>query len=127
MDRRYVTIAEVEQAHQVALEFGGSPGLRDRAALEAAVFRPQCGYYGDAIEEAAALFESLVQNHPFVDANKRTAFLATDLFLNFNGLMIVVGEKEGERFLLDHLREGSFRFSTIVDWLRKVVQPLEEE
>ena len=126
MERRYVTVAEVELAHQIALDYGGSPGLRDRAALEAAVFRPQSGYYADAIEEAAALLESLVQNHPFVDGNKRTALLSTDLFLRFNGLTIDVEEKAGERFLLDNLNRGTFRFPVIVEWLRKVVQPLEE-
>lgn len=126
MARRYVTIAEVELAHQIALETGGRAGLRDRGALESAVFRPQTGYYADLIEEAAALFESLVQNHPFLDANKRTAFLATDLFLRFNGQMIVVEEKAGENFLLSNLGKGTFRFSVIVDWLRQVVQPLKE-
>ncbi len=126
MERRYVTVAEVELAHQIALESGGSAGLRDRGALESAVFRPQTGYYADLMEEAAALFESLVQNHPFVDANKRTAFLATDLFLRFNGKMIVVEERAGERFLLDNLAKGTFRFPVVVEWLRKVVQPLKE-
>ena len=53
--------------------FGGSHGIRDRVGLEAAVMRPQSGYYPDVIAEAAALWESLSQNHPFVDGNKRTA------------------------------------------------------
>lgn len=127
MERRYITVAEVELAHQIALEYGGSPGLRDRAALEGAVFRPQSGYYADAIEEAAALLESLVQNHPFVDANKRTALLSTDLFLRFNGLMIAADPKEGERFLLDNLKRSTFRFPVIVAWLREVIQPLDEK
>lgn len=52
-------------------EFGGTEGVRDLGALEAAVFRPQTGYYEDPICQAAALLESLVQSHPFLDGNKR--------------------------------------------------------
>jgi len=48
-------------------KFGGSAGLRDRGALESALARPQTGYYTDLIQEAAALWESLSQNQPFVD------------------------------------------------------------
>ena len=65
--------------------YGGSPGIRDPGILEAALFRPQTGYYADLIEEAAALWESLAQNHPFIDGNKRTAFAATYTFLAING------------------------------------------
>lgn len=49
--------------------YGGSAGMRDRGLLEAALYRPQTGYYADLIEEAAALWESLAQNHPFIDGN----------------------------------------------------------
>ena len=54
-------------------------------ALESSVYRPQCGYYADIVEEACALMESLLINHPFVDGNKRTAFAAFDVFLRING------------------------------------------
>jgi len=57
--------------------YGGSHGVRDQGLLEAALYRPQTGYYADLIEEAAALWESLAQNHPFIDGDKRTAFAAT--------------------------------------------------
>jgi len=66
-------------------KFGGSSGIRDQGALEAALLRPQSGYYPDLIAEAAALFESLAVNHPFVDGNKRIAFAAMDTFLRING------------------------------------------
>jgi death-on-curing protein len=72
--------------HQAMLEnYGGAAGIRDKGAIEAAVFRPQCGYYSDIAEEAAALLESLLINHPFVDGNKRVAFAACDVFLRLNG------------------------------------------
>jgi death-on-curing protein len=121
LERRYITIAEVEEIHRrVLLHAGGLPGMRDRGALEAAVFRPQTGYYADLIEEAAALMESLTNNHAFVDGNKRTAFVATDTFLKANGLRISCTDEEAEQFFLSHLRKGTFRFPQIRDWLRKV-------
>jgi death-on-curing protein len=65
--------------------YGGSAGVRDMGALEAALYRPQSGYYEDVIQQAAALWESLSQNHPFVDGNKRIAFAAMDIFLRIGG------------------------------------------
>ncbi|MGH9632317.1 MAG: type II toxin-antitoxin system death-on-curing family toxin [Bryobacteraceae bacterium] len=70
---RYLSFDEVLEINaEMVRQFGGAYGLRDAGALHAAVARPQSGYYADVIEEAAALFESLSQNHPFVDVNKRT-------------------------------------------------------
>ena len=70
----YLRVIEVLALHAVIIdEFDGTDGVRDLGALEAAVFRPQTGYYEDRIAEAAALLESLIQNHPFLDGNKRTA------------------------------------------------------
>ena len=70
----YPTIDEVIAVHaQLIARFGGCLGIRDRGALESALARPQTGYYDDIIQEAAALWESLSQNHPFVDSNKRVA------------------------------------------------------
>jgi death-on-curing protein len=71
----YLTVAEVLAMHADQIErYGGSHGVRDPGLLESALNRPQTGYYADLIEEAAALWESLAQNHPFIDGNKRTAF-----------------------------------------------------
>ncbi len=71
----YLLVAEVLAIHddQIA-RYGGAHGVRDPGLLEAALFRPQTGYYADLIEEVAALWESLAQNHPFIDGNKRVAF-----------------------------------------------------
>ncbi len=64
----FPTIDEVIAVHaRLIAKFGGSLGVRDRGALESALARPQSGYYEDIIQEAAALWESLSQNHPFVD------------------------------------------------------------
>ena len=82
MKRDYLTPADVLAIHadQIA-KYGGAYGVRDTGQLEAALSRPQSGYYEDVIAEAAALWESLSQNHPFVDGNKRTAFAAMYTFL----------------------------------------------
>lgn len=70
----YPTVDEVIAVHvRLIAQFGGSLGIRDRGALESAIARPQSGYYANIIQEAAALWESLSQNHPFIDGNKRTA------------------------------------------------------
>lgn len=122
MDRTYITIAEVEEIHRrVLLHAGGSPGVRDRGALESAVFRPQSGYYADLVEEAAALMESLTNNHPFVDGNKRTAFVAVNTFLKANGFQMRCTNEDAEQFFLSNLTKGTFRFPQIRDWLRKVI------
>jgi death-on-curing protein len=82
----YATIDEVIRVHtRLIARFGGSPGIRDRGALESALARPRSGYYTDIIQEAAALWESLSQNHPFVDGNKRVAVTTTAAFLRVNG------------------------------------------
>jgi len=67
-ERIYLTVAEALEMHrQLIEEFGGSHGLRDQGGLEAAIFRPQIGYYNNLAEDAATLMESLANNHAFVD------------------------------------------------------------
>ncbi|OXS29879.1 MAG: death-on-curing family protein [Desulfovibrio sp. MES5] len=86
MSRDYLTVADILGMHVILVErYGGMPGVRDMGGLESAVYRPQSGYYTDAVEEACALLESLLINHPFIDGNKRTAFAACSVFLQING------------------------------------------
>lgn len=86
MSRDYLTVADILGMHVILVErYGGMPGVRDMGGLESAVYRPQSGYYTDAVEEACALLESLLINHPFVDGNKRTAFAVCSVFLQING------------------------------------------
>jgi death-on-curing protein len=83
--RDYLTVAGVLGMHAALMQrYGGAPGARDPGALEAALFRPQTGYYEDIVAEAAALMESLAINHPLADGRKRIAFAATDVFLRIN-------------------------------------------
>ena len=86
MSRDFLTTDDILEIHNVLVEqYGGTAGIRDMSGLEAAVFRPQSGYYANIVEEACALFESILINHPFVDGNKRTAFASCDVFLRING------------------------------------------
>ena len=103
--------------------YGGSHGLRDAGALEAALFRPQSGYYDDLIWEAAALFESLAMNHPFVDGNKRVAFACVDVFLRINGYRLKTKPRAALKWLIGHLEARSFNLAAIEPWLRKHCKP----
>lgn len=116
----YLTVAEVLAIHDDQLErYGGSAGVRDPGQLEAALFRPQTGYYADVVAEAAALWESLSQNHPFVDGNKRTAFAVTFTFLAVNDVTITADEDALIRFLLPLYERGAVEFTRLESWLRK--------
>ncbi len=116
----YLTVVEVLAIHADQIErFGGTPGLRDPGQLEAALFRPQTGYYPDVIAEAAALWESLSQNHPFVDGNKRTAFAVTYTFLALNGFGLTAEESAVIKFLLPLYDKNRLEFSVLEGWLRK--------
>ena len=91
MTRTYLTLADVLGIHEIILaHYGGARGVRDQAAIEAACARPRCGWYAGAVEEACALCESLLMNHPFIDGNKRTAFATLDVFLRLNGIRLEV-------------------------------------
>ncbi|MDR1396687.1 MAG: type II toxin-antitoxin system death-on-curing family toxin [Desulfarculales bacterium] len=92
--RKYLTVQDILGFHHILLKrYGGRPGVRDLGAIEAAAFRPQSGYYADITEETAALMESLLINHPFVDGNKRAAFAACDVFLRINGYSLQTDTK----------------------------------
>src|SRR5438876_10264055 len=121
----YLTIAEVYQMQHLLIEmFGGLHGVRDKGAVEAAVFRPQTGYYNSLEEEAAALMESLGNNHGFLDGNKRIAFTATDVFLRRNQFYVDVESLEGHTFVNGSMERHEFRFAQILDWIRQHIKPL---
>ncbi len=118
----YPTVTEVLAIHTDQIErYGGADGVRDRGLLEAALFRPQTGYYADLIEEAAALWESLGQNPPFIDGNKRTAFAVTYTFLAINGTRITAQADATYAFIIGLHETGTFAFSRLSAWLRENV------
>jgi death-on-curing protein len=115
----YLTVVELLAIHADQIDrYGGSHGVRDLGLLEAALYRPQTGYYVDLIEEAAALWESLAQNHAFIDGNKRVAFAGMYTFLAINGARFTAGAQETYDFVAGLYEANQFRFDQLVPWLR---------
>jgi len=109
----------VLEIHRALLErFGGPPGVRDQGLLESALYRPQTGYYADLSEMAAALFESLIINHPFIDGDKRVAFFATDVFLRLNGYKLKLDAQAAHRTLIGLLEGHRYSFEPLLPWIR---------
>jgi death-on-curing protein len=120
----YVTTADALFFHKQLIErYGGATGLRDAGALESALHRPQTGYYDTLVHEAAALLESLVQNHPFVDGNKRVAFAVVDVFLRINGHSITADSKAIYDHVIKLFEERTFDMEHLVPWLQEIVRP----
>jgi death-on-curing protein len=118
----YLRVVDVLAIHAILIdEFGGTDGVRDLGALEAAVFRPQTGYYEDPIAQAAALLESLVQNHPFLDGKKRTAVAAADVHLRLNGYELAGDSMAHHRLLIGLMEGGNIDWKAIDAWLRENV------
>lgn len=119
----YLTLQEVLAIHVDQIQrYGGSFGVRDHGLLDAALYRPQTGYYSDLLEEAAALWESLAQNHPFIDGNKRTAFAAMYTFLAINNAQVTANAQDAFAFISGLYETGTFHFDNLVKWLRNNVK-----
>lgn len=115
----FLTIDDVLAIHEDQIErFGGGRGVRDPGLLEAALFRPRTGYYETVLELGAALWESLSQNHPFVDGNKRAAFASTYTFLYINGWEVVASDLALQKFLLPLYEVGGVNFENLLSWLQ---------
>jgi death-on-curing protein len=122
---QFLSVNEVIEIHRRVIErFGGTAGVRDKGLLESALFRPQTGYYEDLAEMAAALIESLLLNHAFIDGNKRVAFFATDVFLRLNGWKISVEANAAHKFLIGMLERGDCSYEKLLPWIRDTVVEL---
>lgn len=121
MNWRWVRRQALELLHDESIaEHGGAPGLRDEGLFESALARPQnLAVYGepDYADLAAAYGVGLAKNHPFVDGNKRTAFLAVGLFLALNGRRLVATQAEATLTMLA-VAAGSMDETTFAAWLR---------
>lgn len=116
----YICVEDILSIHSGQIErYGGAHGIRDPGLLEAALFRPQTGYYDSLVDEAAALWESLSQNHPFIDGNKRTAFAATFVFLAINGLEVSASDEDAQAFIVGLYDSGEVTFENLQPWLSK--------
>lgn len=81
--------------------------------------RPQSGYYKTLSLQAAALLQSLTQNHCFTDGNKRVAFASTAIFLRMNGYRLIVDPDNGESFMIEEVIAKKASLEVIVAWLEK--------
>lgn len=123
---QFLTLDEVLEIHnRLIRHFGGPEGIRDMGLLESALFRPRTGYYQDLLEMAAALFESLLMNHPFVDGNKRIAFFATDVFLRLNGWKFQVKPDEAYSYIVNGLENRQVDFESLKQWIQQSVSRLD--
>jgi death-on-curing protein len=115
---------DVIHFHDKAIEkYGGSKGLRDFGSLDAALHRPWQTFgseelYPTCFEKAAAIAESIILNHPFIDGNKRTAFILCEAMLENEGYTIWSDTETIYDFLIG-ISTGSFSFEEIVEWLHK--------
>jgi death on curing protein len=121
---RYLSLQEVISLHSLLIaQSGGSAGLRDRGALESAVAQPEASFggeelYPDLSTKAAALGHSLIQNHPFVDGNKRVGHAAMEVFLLLNGYEIDASVDEQEKIIID-VASGKVSRIELSEWLRE--------
>ena len=122
---QFLSLDEAIAIHERLIDkFGGTQGLRDKGLLESALFRPQTGYYADLAQMAAALFESLISNHAFVDGNKRAAFFICDVFLRLNGWKLKMDTEVGYTFIVGSLEKGRCDYDHLLTWIQQHLEKL---
>lgn len=121
---RYLSLQEVISLHSLLIaQSGGSAGLRDRGALESAVAQPEASFggedlYPDLASKAAALGHSLIQNHPFVDGNKRIGHAAMEVFLLLNRHEIDASVDDQEKIIIN-VASGKVSRIELSEWISK--------
>lgn len=124
---KYLTAEQVLFIHSRLIdETGGSHEIEDVGPLRSAVARPRATFerkalYPDIFHKTAALMESLIKNHPFVDGNKRTAITSSALFLNLNGYILETDQKELERFTVQTAEE-KISLDASAKWFTRVAR-----
>ena len=120
---KYLTAEQVLFIHaRLIAETGGEHGVLDLGLLQSAVARPRASFdrhdlYPDTYSKAAALLESLIGNHAFVDGNKRTAITSVGLFLRINGYHLTASNQELEEFTLQ-CAQGLIPLEQMITWLK---------
>jgi death-on-curing protein len=120
---RYLTLNEVLELYRLVMQqSGGAVGIHNLSALESALAQPHMTFGGDElhptlVEKAAALGFSLIQNHPFIDGNKRIGHAAMEIFLVLNGYEIEATVDDQERVILQ-VASGELERDEFTEWLR---------
>lgn len=124
--RRYITLVEIDRIHTAILEeSGGYPGYRDKGLVDSAINRPKTGYYKNLFEEVAALMESISNNQGFLDGNKRTAFVATDTLLRWNGFYLEIEPQDAYDFMVNASKGKVFKFGLILEWIFDIYERMD--
>lgn len=118
-----IKIEDALKIHSILIEkFGGTKGIRDKGALESAISRPYATFdnkelYPTPIDKAAAILESIVCNHPFLDGNKRTGYVLARLLLLKSGLDIQASQDDRYELVIN-ISKGQSNFEQINNWLK---------
>lgn len=113
--------------HEILIDkFGGTSGIRDIKLLESALSRPfqtfdKKDLYPTPVEKAAAIIESILKNHPFIDGNKRTGYVLMRLLLIESGLDILATQNEKYEFVIA-IAKGNYQFDDIAKWINKKIR-----
>ncbi|MFI5385640.1 MAG: type II toxin-antitoxin system death-on-curing family toxin [Fimbriimonadales bacterium] len=131
MKPQFLTVDDVVELHRQSIDlYGGRDGLRDGGLLESAVLAPQQTFRGEFLYEslsqmAAAILHGLVQNHPFVDGNKRTGLRAADVFLAINRVNLAAPSKEATDWTLA-VAKGEMSREELAVLFSRHVEPISE-
>jgi death on curing protein len=123
MATRFIPKEIVPLIHADLLQrYGGRPGIRDRNLLDSALAQPRMTFGGRSLhrtlfEKAAAYSYHVCRNHPFVDGNKRVAFVLMDIFLQKNGRMLTASEEDAYSMMIN-LADGRLSKQSLATWLK---------
>ncbi len=127
-----ISVQQALAIHKIAIEkFGGSTGIRDINGLESALARPFQTFDGEELyitieEKAAAIGESIIMNHPFVDGNKRTGYLLMEAVLRYGNKKIPAANEDLYQFVIS-ISTGEIKFDEIVQWLKTNSEPFKTQ
>jgi death on curing protein len=113
-----VKLADVLAAHDEALTYGGRAGVVSIDAIQSAIGRPYSGYHRPIHRKAAALLHALIQNHGFVDGNKRSALIVTLMMIERSGYRLLLDDSERIDDLVVAVADGSLGFDALAEWFR---------
>ena len=120
-----ITVKQSLEIHEILIgKYGGSMGVRDLNGLESALARPFQTFggedlYPDFFAQAAAIAESIIINHPFIDGNKRTGYVLMESILRYGSIKIIADDELLYTFMIS-ISTGEKRFDDIVAWLKKI-------
>lgn len=124
-----ISVNQALSIHEILVErYGGAQGIRDTSALESALARPFSTFdgidlYESVFEKAAALIESILINHPFMDGNKRTGYAIMQLVLMSESFYVQQTMSVQYNFVIS-IASGQLKYEGIVEWLKTNATPL---